>query len=82
MRLQLPVQSLCVLSASILLGVEARAEPAAKIAEGPPELRIAVVVQGRTLKLSRYVHRQVTVTIEDNTPTYTPKGARAPEPSH
>lgn len=80
MRLQLPVQSLCVLSASVLLGVEARAEPAAKIAEGPPELRIAVVAQGRTLKLSRYVRRQVTVTVEDETPTPRPVVFETPEP--
>lgn len=80
MRLQTPVLSLCVLLASLCLEFDVHAEPAARIAEGPPELRIAVVVQGRTLKLSRYVQRQVTVTIEDKTPIYTPKGARAPEP--
>ena len=80
MRLRMPVLSLCVLSASLFLGSDVRAEPAAKIAEGPPELRIAVVAQGRTLKLSRYVQRQVTVTIEDETPASRPNVFESAEP--
>jgi len=80
MRLRMPVLSLCVLSASLLLGFDVHAEPAAKIAEGPPELRIAVVAQGRTLKLSRFVQRQVTVTIEDKTPASRPNVFESAEP--
>ena len=43
-------------------------------------MRIAAIVQGRTLRLSRYMRRQVAVTIEDKTPPSRPIVFETPEP--
>lgn len=59
---------LCALGGSVAVPVSAGAEPEANAMAGPPELGVAVVVDGRFLEVHRFVERMVTRTTTSNLP--------------
>lgn len=59
---------LCALVSSVVVSVGAGAEPEAKTQTGPPELGVAVTIDGRTLEVRRFVERMVTRTTTSNLP--------------
>lgn len=59
---------LCALAVSVVVSADTGAEPKANIMSGPPELGAAVVVDGHTLEVRRFVERMVTRTTTSNLP--------------
>ena len=62
------VALLCVLAGSVAVPIGVGAEPDGDAMAGPPELGVAVVVNGRTLELRRFIERMVTRTTTSGLP--------------